>query len=191
MSDTENVSKDTVTTPAGADVKAVNKDNKDKAGNGILDFFPSDKGHEQNVSNKSSIRHDNIENIDHDIDLSFKLRGKGFNPLVEVASPLINLALSSKKITELEQEKVEPFYHRVRDEILVVIEEVKDLGYDGTTQLSFQYCLCTFIDELVMRTPWGSRSVWAKESMLAHYHNETWGGEKFFFHIIQSNAGTR
>ena len=29
-------------------------------------------------------------------------------------------------------------------------------------------------------TPWGSRSDWSKASLLSRFHNETFGGEKFF-----------
>ena len=31
-----------------------------------------------------------------------------------------------------------------------------------------------------MTSPWGGQSMWASQSMLAYFHNETWGGEKFF-----------
>ena len=31
-----------------------------------------------------------------------------------------------------------------------------------------------------MSTNWGAHSIWAERSMLSIYHDETWGGEKFF-----------
>ncbi len=37
----------------------------------------------------------------------------------------------------------------------------------------------TLLDEVASSTPWGS-GVWAKQSLLVMFHNETWGGEKFF-----------
>ncbi|WP_328717678.1 DotU family type IV/VI secretion system protein [Halomonas elongata] len=30
------------------------------------------------------------------------------------------------------------------------------------------------------RSSWGRQSVWAEHSLLARFHNETWGGEKVF-----------
>ena len=64
--------------------------------------------------------------------------------------------------------------------IMALGEKVKELNYDSAFQLSFRYCVCTFIDEMVMATSWGSSSVWGQRSLLAHFHNETWGGEKFY-----------
>jgi type VI secretion system protein ImpK len=36
------------------------------------------------------------------------------------------------------------------------------------------------IDEAVVTTAWGSRSDWSRTSLLSRFHNETFGGEKFF-----------
>ena len=32
----------------------------------------------------------------------------------------------------------------------------------------------------MLDTPWGSQSIWSKQGLLVSFHNETWGGEKFF-----------
>jgi len=40
--------------------------------------------------------------------------------------------------------------------------------------------LCTTLDEVVLNTPWGRASEWSESSLLITFHNETWGGEKFF-----------
>ncbi|WP_426357571.1 type VI secretion system protein TssL, long form [Pseudocolwellia sp. HL-MZ19] len=45
---------------------------------------------------------------------------------------------------------------------------------------SARYCLCSFIDEVVLTTPWGQQSEWAANSLLSTFHNETFGGEHFF-----------
>ncbi len=39
---------------------------------------------------------------------------------------------------------------------------------------------CTALDEAAALTPWGSNSVWSGSGLLVTFHNETWGGEKFF-----------
>ena len=36
------------------------------------------------------------------------------------------------------------------------------------------------LDEAAALTPWGSNSVWSGSGLLVTFHNETWGGEKFF-----------
>ena len=43
-----------------------------------------------------------------------------------------------------------------------------------------RYALCSLIDEVILNTPWGSKSIWATESLLVSFHKESWGGEKFF-----------
>ena len=42
-----------------------------------------------------------------------------------------------------------------------------------------RYILCTMLDEAASSTPWGA-GVWARQSLLVTFHNETWGGEKVF-----------
>lgn len=42
-----------------------------------------------------------------------------------------------------------------------------------------RYVLCTVLDELVNKTPWGS-GVWSRQSLLSQFHGETGGGERFF-----------
>ncbi|WP_231886022.1 DotU family type VI secretion system protein [Bordetella ansorpii] len=48
------------------------------------------------------------------------------------------------------------------------------------TILGARYCLCTALDEAAALTPWGGGGVWSAHSLLVTFHNETWGGEKFF-----------
>ncbi len=43
-----------------------------------------------------------------------------------------------------------------------------------------RYILCALLDEAILDTPWGSHSIWSKQGLLVSFHNETWGGEKFF-----------
>jgi type VI secretion system protein ImpK len=130
------------------------------------------------VPNKRAIGFETIEGLDHDADLGFQLRGSSYNPLVNGALPLFGLVIRLRKLERYED--VGTLYASVRDQITALDEEVRTHGYDGATQLAFRYALCAFIDEAVMATPWGSHSVWAARSLLSAFHNETWGGEKFF-----------
>jgi type VI secretion system protein ImpK len=54
------------------------------------------------------------------------------------------------------------------------------MGYAQRTVLAARYCLCTAIDEMVLRTQWGTKSAWVKQSLLTLFHKETWGGERFY-----------
>lgn len=53
-------------------------------------------------------------------------------------------------------------------------------GADASQIQAARYVLCTVVDEAVVMTTWGDKSEWSKMSLLSHFHNETFGGEKFF-----------
>jgi len=53
-------------------------------------------------------------------------------------------------------------------------------GVAHETIVAARYILCTFLDETAAGTPWGSGGVWATDTLLVRFHNETWGGEKVF-----------
>jgi type VI secretion system protein ImpK len=48
------------------------------------------------------------------------------------------------------------------------------------TIVAARYVLCTALDETAAKTPWGGGGQWSRHSLLVTFHNETWGGEKFF-----------
>ncbi|REL27675.1 hypothetical protein DXX93_14670 [Thalassotalea euphylliae] len=62
------------------------------------------------------------------------------------------------------------------------------LGYPADKIVLARYMLCCLVDELVLNTPWGSQSSWSQQTLLSKYHNETWGGEKFFLILDKLQA---
>ncbi|TGZ98760.1 DotU family type IV/VI secretion system protein, partial [Rodentibacter pneumotropicus] len=130
------------------------------------------------INEKTELLYEQVGNVDFDIDYDFQLQSSSYNSLVELANPLLATALRLRKLSHLDD--ITELYSRMKNEIVALSEKVKELNYDSAFQLSFRYCLCTFIDEMVMATPWGSSSIWGQRSLLAHFHNETWGGEKFY-----------
>ncbi|THA11944.1 type IVB secretion system protein IcmH/DotU, partial [Rodentibacter pneumotropicus] len=130
------------------------------------------------INEKTELLYEQVGNVDFDIDYDFQLQSGSYNSLVELANPLLATALRLRKLSHLDD--ITELYSRMKNEIVALSEKVKELNYDSAFQLSFRYCLCTFIDEMVMATPWGSSSIWGQRSLLAHFHNETWGGEKFY-----------
>jgi type VI secretion system protein ImpK len=104
--------------------------------------------------------------------------GTGVNPLVAVASPLLTLIATLHKTERL----ADPMGLRAR-----IVRQMRELGSDTQqtrqtpeTLKAASYCLCTAIDEAVLRTPWGANSEWRKLSLLRELHGDAWGGEKFF-----------
>ena len=135
------------------------------------------------INEKTDLLYDQVGQVDFDIDYDFQLQTASYNPLVELANPLLATALRTRKISQLDD--ISSLYTRMQNEIIALSEKVKMLNYDSAFQLSFRYCVCTFIDEMVMATPWGSRSAWGQRSLLAYFHNETWGGKNFILFYLE------
>ena len=53
-------------------------------------------------------------------------------------------------------------------------------GTDNSQTMLARYVLCTFSDEIIGTTYWGKDNNWANSSLLGHFYNETYGGDKFF-----------
>ena len=53
-------------------------------------------------------------------------------------------------------------------------------GAESSQVMAARYVLCTVVDEAVVTTSWGNESQWSQMSLLSSFHNETFGGEKFF-----------
>ncbi len=43
-----------------------------------------------------------------------------------------------------------------------------------------RYTICATIDDVVLNTPWGGASQWSQQSMVATFHRETVGGDRFY-----------
>lgn len=130
------------------------------------------------IANKDAITFEGIAHIDGDPDLSFALRGHAWNPMVDAAMPLIGLAIRVRRLHAYEH--AQALYHTVRNQISAISDEIASQGYDTGAQLAFRYSLCAFVDEAVLSTSWGRDSTWAQRSLISVFHEETWGGEKFF-----------
>ena len=46
--------------------------------------------------------------------------------------------------------------------------------------IASRYVLCTAVDEAVSTSLSGESGEWSRQGLLSTFHNETWGGEKFF-----------
>jgi len=125
-------------------------------------------------------------------DLSFELDGNGLNPILDAASPLIGLAVRARSLPA--HDDVEGLHLLVVNEVKSFEQDLDALGYDRATTLAARYCLCTIVDEAILSTAWGSGGVWSAHSLLSHFHNETWGGEKYFLilaRLLQDTSRNR
>ena len=53
-------------------------------------------------------------------------------------------------------------------------------GVDARDVKVARYAICATLDDVVLNTPWGGQSVWAQQSMVATFHREVVGGDRFF-----------
>lgn len=107
-----------------------------------------------------------------------ELRGSDINPLVNAATALINFAAQFRGA--LAQPDVNALREQVVQQLRTFEDRARASHYEPTVVLTARYLLCTFLDECVLSTPWGSNSNWADSTLLVTFHNEAWGGEKFF-----------
>ncbi|MDC9593286.1 DotU family type VI secretion system protein [Xenorhabdus sp. IM139775] len=100
------------------------------------------------------------------------------NPLVAAANPLLNT------IPQIRHSTVHPDPAHLRQQLINEIRrfevECQQAKLPHAMIIGARYCLCTALDEAAALTPWGLRSVWSGSGLLVTFHNETWGGEKFF-----------
>jgi len=109
------------------------------------------------------------------------LSGNGLNPLVRAANPLLDLVVPLRLMTRA------PDMETLRERLVLAIQQfeaqARNSGVETQTVAAARYALCTLIDETISSTPWGA-GVWNSRSLLVTFHNEAWGGEKFFL-ILQ------
>lgn len=99
------------------------------------------------------------------------------NPLVAAAIPLLSVVPTLRSGQQ-------PDPVGLRDALAQAIRQfetrAKAAGCAPETVIGARYSLCTLLDETASSTPWGGSGVWAGQGLLVLFHNETWGGEKFF-----------
>ncbi len=118
------------------------------------------------------------DTIDTDYSPSVVTPASGSFPLVVAAQPLLTLASRLRERPTMAD--VQSLHDRVVSEMKVFERRARGGGATSNAVNAGRYALCAAIDDLVLSTPWGPRSVWASMSMVNTFYNETWGGERFF-----------
>lgn len=102
----------------------------------------------------------------------------GLNPLVAAASALLSDVVRLKH--SFEAEDIGALQARLASEIKLFEHRALHDGAESSQVMAARYVLCTVLDEAVVTTAWGNESEWSQMSLLSTFHNETFGGEKFF-----------
>lgn len=112
--------------------------------------------------------------------------------LEQAAAPLLAL------LPRLRNSAQHPDLDGLRTQLIAAVRgfeaQARAAGASPEEVASARYCLCTALDEVVLNTPWGAASDWSQRSLLITFHNEAWGGEKFFLlleRLLPDPAGNR
>lgn len=101
-----------------------------------------------------------------------------FNPLVAASALLLSEVVRLKNSASAEN--FQALNERLSVAIKLFEHRALQEGAEGGQVMAARYVLCTVVDEAVVTTPWGNESAWSQMSLLSSFHNETFGGEKFF-----------
>lgn len=102
----------------------------------------------------------------------------GLNPLISAAAHILSEVVRLRNNPPAED--LESLQHSYIDAIKRFERVALQSGVENSQVMSARYVMCTVLDEAVVCTTWGVESAWAKYSLLASFHNETFGGEKVF-----------
>ena len=100
----------------------------------------------------------------------------GANPLLAAGGPLIALANQLRALTH--HDDIGLLRQRVIEELRRFQQTARELGAPDDEVRYGHYALCALIDEVVLSTPWGSKSDWGKQSLVATFHNEVVSGDR-------------
>lgn len=102
----------------------------------------------------------------------------GRSPLLAAAAPLLATAI------RIGERGSHPDPDQLRLRMIDAVREFEGralaTGLDTRSLRAARYALCATIDDLVLSTPWGSHSSWTGQSLTSTFHNEVFGGERFF-----------
>jgi type VI secretion system protein ImpK len=102
----------------------------------------------------------------------------GLNPLVSLANRLLLLVPQLRATRHVDDPAA--LRNSLAQGIRDFASQAAAAGIGPERVMAARYVLCTMLDEAAADTPWGGSGVWAQHSLLAIFHNETWGGEKVF-----------
>jgi type VI secretion system protein ImpK len=106
------------------------------------------------------------------------LMAANLNPLVAAAAPLLSAAPRIRSM--LQHPNPAGLKDALADGVRKFEAQARSEGLPNEQVIAARYILCTLLDESAASTPWGGSGVWANQSLLVQFHNETWGGEKIF-----------
>lgn len=133
---------------------------------------PNPSGRRSNAGQKPSQSAAQAEDLDAD---NTPLLSLG-NAFIQRAVPVLNLAVALKTLP------VDTDFSRLKSDFLEEITAYKNdlssMNLDGQAIDEATFGLAAYIDEVILSTPWASKTRWADACLLHTFFGVTWGGEK-------------
>lgn len=110
--------------------------------------------------------------------VSLNAAATGMNPLNAAASSLFSLVARIRNRAQ----HADPA--ALRESVVAEIRSfgnaAQQAGVPAQTVRLARYAICATIDDVVLNTPWGGKSIWTQQSMVGTFHKETYGGDRFY-----------
>ncbi|MGR8931745.1 MAG: type IVB secretion system protein IcmH/DotU [Gammaproteobacteria bacterium] len=115
---------------------------------------------------------------DNDLALLGKLSTASCNSLLDLSSAILSLAARLK--VSVSYSAIDDLKQKLAKQISEFESKAIGAGNSQEHVRIASYALCSYLDETIQNTPWGSQSNWGHQSLLILFHKEAWGGERFF-----------
>ena len=98
--------------------------------------------------------------------------------LIDSAKPILHWLADIENYPE--PHDLAQFKNMIMGEIQQFEKQAKLEGVPSFMVLQARYILCSVIDEAVLTSKWDGVVKWSEASLLSLFHQDTFGGEKFF-----------
>src|SRR5258708_5863493 len=102
----------------------------------------------------------------------------GINSLASAAAPLLHIATQLRH--QQHQPDLDKLFKALSYEIHTMEYRVHASDYPQQVIIGARYLVCALVDEIILQSAWGRDSSWQQQTLLNHFHQDSWGGERFF-----------
>jgi type VI secretion system protein ImpK len=102
----------------------------------------------------------------------------GSNPLLAAGSRLIALAHFLRAATD--HQNTENLRQQIVEELRAFQSGARARDAKDDEVRYGHYALCALLDEVILSTPWGPRTGWGSQTLVATFHNEVVSGDRMF-----------
>lgn len=113
--------------------------------------------------------------------LEYELVGLQNNRILDLSLPLLIFATRLSKIRDLDSEYITNIKEEIAREILAISSSLSALHiYEDKELIKLRYCLCVFIDEMLLANESFINSHFANHTLTIRLFDEMLGGDKFY-----------